>query len=315
MRARRINGQKFPENLNPSFGHEMGNKTMIGKKRFLIIILLHGILLVTFQAPAAAQDQGIGESVKTAERLKVYLTGRVTLEDGAPPEGMQQVELVCGNQITQQVFLDSKGRFIIEVGEGTRTTWADASMGNPDAGIPDPTGGIVIPADPNDPTTREESFANSPLRGIGEIDLTDCELRVQRRPGFTSKPILLGLRSVFDKTEVGSIVLRPTSRTSGNTISAKPAIRTEALKAYEQARTEMQKRAGQLLQGERKTGESSQAASGVCPCLEPPRSCPAWIGRSGRCAGFVSKGHRYGSEFRQPLYRADSHGGRKGAME
>ena len=240
MRARRINGQKFPENLNPSFGHEMGNKTMIGKKRFLIIILLHGILLVTFQAPAAAQDQGIGESVKTAERLKVYLTGRVTLEDGAPPEGMQQVELVCGNQITQQVFLDSKGRFIIEVGEGTRTTWADASMGNPDAGIPDPTGGIVIPADPNDPTTREESFANSPLRGIGEIDLTDCELRVQRRPGFTSKPILLGLRSVFDKTEVGSIVLRPTSRTSGNTISAKPAIRTEALKAYEQARTEMQ---------------------------------------------------------------------------
>ena len=208
----------------------------------LFILLLLGLLLGISQVTAIAQQEiPGGGSTKTADRKRVYLTGTVTLENGQPPDGMVQVELVCGTQIRQQVFLNTGGRFNMEVGEGTRSTWADASMGRPDGGIPDPTGGVVL-GDPNEPSSEDASFANSSAQGIGEIDLTGCELRVQRQPGFTSNPILLSLRSMFDKTEVGTIILRRTSRPSGNTISVKPAVlaeAAEAMKAYEEARTEM----------------------------------------------------------------------------
>ena len=143
------------------------------------------------------------------------LSGRVVMEDGGPPPEPAIVELRCEGQRLPQRHTDAKGGFSFRVG------------GEPSRGIADSqrqTPGVAVGT-----TASDRSF----------VSLTNCELEASLA-GYTSTKIYLGRRSVFESTDVGTLVLRRLARGEGSLVSANTALAPpDALKAYQRAEKEM----------------------------------------------------------------------------
>lgn len=131
----------------------------------------------------------------------IYISGRVILDDGTPPQESVVIECVCNGQPRPQGYTDSKGRFSFQLGPNNSGVLMDASVSS------NPMGGFG-------PNTGMPGSG----RGISERDLAGCEIRAAL-PGYRSDVVSLAGRRVLDRPEIGTIILHRLGNVEGTTIS------------------------------------------------------------------------------------------------
>jgi len=123
------------------------------------------------------------------------LSGRVVLEDGSPPPVPVIVDLRCDGNRMPQYYTNDKGYFIFRIGGEPSRSVADSQRQGP--------------GEPVGATGSDRSF----------VSLTNCELEATLA-GYTSSKIYLARRSVFESTDVGTIVLHRLGKGAGSFASA-----------------------------------------------------------------------------------------------
>jgi len=153
----------------------------------------------------------------------LYISGKVTIEDGSPVAQVT-IERVCGGISKTVAYSNSSGRFSFQ--------WGDRSMIVADA------------SDAGSGRTRNASsggFGGSQSAGGANALASDpfgnrmmnCELRANA-PGFTSDTIDLFNRRTSDSMDVGTIVLHRIAGVEGTFISVTSMMAPKAAKkAYE----------------------------------------------------------------------------------
>jgi len=144
--------------------------------------------------PNPTQQQGIDTN------RPIYLSGKVTLDDGTPPPDLVKIEKICGTAPKPQGYTDSKGRFNFQLDSniGIMSDASDASFG-----------GIQG-------QQRNSNYGN--VGRNGEQGLSGCELRAVL-PGFRSDTVNLSMHRAFDNPNVGTMVLHRIGGVEGTTIS------------------------------------------------------------------------------------------------
>lgn len=159
----------------------------------------------------------------------VFLKGQVLIEDGRPVPEAIQVELVCEGKVVEQTYPDPQGYFGFELGtRKAQSDWMDSSVGDA-AGV---AGRVSTPS----------KFGQIQGTAFFGVNLMSCEIRVPPQPGYVSSPIQLSRRSVFDDTDVGTIILRQPGHVGGTVVSVSTAAAPDdARVAFEKAREELGK--------------------------------------------------------------------------
>ena len=144
----------------------------------------------------------------------VFLSGKVTVDDGTSLTDPAQIQSICKGQKHVEAYTDGKGNFSFEFGKGRSQYMADAV--DSDMGV-------------------QGSRANATQ------DWKDCELQASL-PGFTSQIIELRATDGFESMDVGRIVLHRLAHVDGFTISATSANAPDkARKAFNKGRENAQK--------------------------------------------------------------------------
>jgi tetratricopeptide (TPR) repeat protein len=183
--------------------------------------------------PPIVQQPGVGDRQQQQQQFPemqrpLFLSGKVIVDEGAPPPEPAVIELVCtGNTPRPQGYTDSKGRFSFQVGQN-QAMFADASVANND-----PFGGFGR-------TNRGVGTGpGGPM--ISERDLIGCELRAAL-PGYVSSIVSLSGRRLLDNPDVGTIMLKRIAGVEGFTFSMTTAAAPkDAAKAYEKGVDRMKK--------------------------------------------------------------------------
>lgn len=190
------------------------------------------------QQPGSNRQQndpfGSREQQQRMERRPVFLSGKVVLEDGTPPPEPAVIERVCHGQVRPEAYTDSRGNFSFELGGDQTLAMTDASVSASSA--------MGNPFGTNDPFGGGGADLGMPTGGMGQVNLTGCDIRVQL-PGYRSDVISLGRRSVFDNPNIGTIVLHRLDGVEGTAVSATSlAAPKNAKKAFENGIKEMRKK-------------------------------------------------------------------------
>jgi tetratricopeptide (TPR) repeat protein len=165
-----------------------------------------------------------GGAMGATSARPVYISGKVTIDDGSASVQNVTIERVCGAIAKTVAYTDSSGRFNFR--------WTDNSM---------------IVADASDPGSG--SGRNSSTGGFGSSQsagganpmsadpfgnrMMNCELRASVA-GFTSDAINLLNRKAADNPDVGTIVLHRIAGIEGSSISVTSMMAPkDAAKAYE----------------------------------------------------------------------------------
>ncbi len=172
-------------------------------------LVLASAFLITAGVPAAAQQEIF---------RPLYLSGRVVMEDGNPPPETTIIELWCGGQRQPQEYTDKEGKFNFRVGGDRSRAIADSQR--------------TIPGQAVGASGSDRSY----------VSLTNCELQAAL-PGYTSSKIYLGRRSVFESSDVGTLVLKRAWKGEGSLISVNTLGAPEnAKKAFDNAQKELEKK-------------------------------------------------------------------------
>jgi tetratricopeptide (TPR) repeat protein len=149
----------------------------------------------------------------------IYLSGKVTLDDGTPPPDFVRIEKICGASPRPQGYTDSKGRFNFQL-----------------------DGNIGVLADASDSTFGRQSPSAGNITGRnGERNLSGCDLRAVL-PGFRSDTVNLSMHRAFDNPNIGTIVLHRIGGVEGTTISyASLNAPKDATRAFEKGREALKK--------------------------------------------------------------------------
>jgi tetratricopeptide (TPR) repeat protein len=132
----------------------------------------------------------------------VYLiSGKVLMEDGAPPPEPVAVERVCNGQSRREGYTDSHGQFQFQMGQNNGVL-QDATTSNFDLSM----------------NQRNSSVFGAPQNGISSRDLLGCEMRAAL-PGFQSSTVMLRPEGSFGQLEVGTIFLKRLGESQGATVS------------------------------------------------------------------------------------------------
>ena len=171
----------------------------------------------------------------------IYLSGKVQMEDGAPPPEQVLIERVCGGERKAEAYTDLKGRFSFQLGQEQGIT-ADASFEGATGGAG--TANMSPGASPGKTNAAGASQA-AQLSGNNRIgsnrSLIGCELNASL-PGFRSDTVNLGGRRTLDNPEVGTLILHRLANVEGTTISVTTLeAPKEARKAYDKARDALRK--------------------------------------------------------------------------
>ena len=179
------------------------------------------------------QQQGLNQP---RFQRPIFLSGKVMLADGTPPGEPVTIERVCWGQRRPETYTDSKGRFSFQLGDKHSLAFADASTSGASndafSGAGFNSRGFGSQASPGAPA----------VNALGRVDLSGCELRAVL-PGYRSESIQLNQRSVFDRPDVGVIILHRIAKGQGISVSATSlAAPKQARKAYEKALKELRKK-------------------------------------------------------------------------
>jgi hypothetical protein len=167
----------------------------------------------------------------------VFLSGKVTLDDGTPPPEPVVIERVCGSGNGRpEAYTDSKGRFSFQVGQNS-AIMADASVSS--------MGGTGFPNYGGGGQQSGMGRTSSGASGSGSAmsrDMMNCELRASL-PGYRSDVVNLAGHRMFDNPEVGTIVLHRLGNVEGTTISAiSLQAPKDAKKAYDKGKDALKKK-------------------------------------------------------------------------
>ncbi len=159
----------------------------------------------------------------------IYVSGKVTLDDGTPVPNGVRVELLFNGQVRRQEYTRSDGSFTFDLSAPNRGALADASMSGGDDGVfGSPMGGGM--------------GGGGMSRGMGRVDLSGFEVRATL-PGYTSETVILQNRSSLDNPDIGTLILRPLSQTKASTISLNSLkAPKDAQKSFDSARKSVQKK-------------------------------------------------------------------------
>ena len=164
-------------------------------------------------------------SIPDFNRTGLYLSGKVSMEDGTPPPDLVVIQLVCSASPHALGYTDAKGRFSLNVRDRNNDAVLDdaseqGSFGSTANDIGAPTAGR--------------------MRGPG--GLNGCELRADLA-GFRSDNVNLFDRKPTDNPDVGTIFLHRRANVEGLTVSATTALApANARKAFQKGRDEESKR-------------------------------------------------------------------------
>lgn len=159
---------------------------------------------------------------------QIYVSGKVTMDDGTPPPEQIMIERVCNGNPRPEGYTDSKGRFSFQLGQNN-ALYADAStssvgdrMGMDRVGLPQSSSGM-------------NPLTNAP-------NLMGCELRAQLA-GFRSDTVQLYGKRALENPDVGTIILHRLAKVEGYTFSGTSAYAPkEAQKSYAKAKESLKKR-------------------------------------------------------------------------
>jgi len=162
----------------------------------------------------------------------VYLSGKVQMEDGAPPREQVVIERICGAAYRKaEGYTDSKGRFSFQLGQEQAVT-QDASF---DTGTA--AGGANSGANSSN---RLGTSGAQTSRAAGRT-LMGCELTATL-PGFRANSINLDQHRRLDNPDVGTFILHRLANVEGTTVSATTLqAPKDARKAYDKAREALRK--------------------------------------------------------------------------
>ena len=203
------------------------------------------------------------------------------------PTELVQIERFCGSRVFPGGFTDAKGKFTVRIGNADPgATLPDASNQGRDfrgRGIGDPnrTGGITGPTE-----------SMGVVRNPGTVDMFGCDLRACLE-GYRSDAIELGRRSVFDKPDVGTIVLHPYEGVKEAFVSA---TNLQAPTEEKNCTCALKKNGGRRGQTSRRPGKISRGRSQ--PIRHTRRRGICWAN-----LGFLSKTSRARSKRTQRLWR------------
>lgn len=165
-----------------------------------------------------------------AQQRPLYLNGRVLTSDGLPPSEPVVVQRVCTGNTFPEGYTDSKGRFSFRVGGDATLLTRDASVSG--AGI---SQGSMMSGG---------AYTSVGMRqiGMGRFDLSACVLRAELS-GYRSDDLHLGMYSVMENNDVGTIVLHRIEGLLGDVVSAMTLKAPKAAqKAYQSGLREMRKK-------------------------------------------------------------------------
>ena len=165
-----------------------------------------------------------------AQQRPLYLNGRVVTSDGLPPSEPVVVQRVCTGNTFPEGYTDSKGRFSFRVGGDATLLTRDASVSG--AGI---SQGSMMSGG---------AYTAVGMRqiGMGRFDLSACTLRAELS-GYRSDDLQLGMYSVMENNDVGTIVLHRIEGLLGDVVSAMTLRAPKAAqKAYQSGLREMRKK-------------------------------------------------------------------------
>ena len=159
-------------------------------------------------------------------RRVMYLSGKVRMDDGAPPPEPVSIERNCSGRIKTEGYSDSKGNFSIQLGANNGVL-QDASQGSFGE---DPFGSSRTSAG------GAGGFGGASGGGIDERQLMGCEVRAVL-PGFRSEAVPLSGRRSMDNPDIGTIILRRIAGVEGLTTSATTMMAPkDARKSWEKSR-------------------------------------------------------------------------------
>jgi len=188
------------------------------------------LLILLSSSSVSAQGRGAGRGRPSTTRPdfggsdlyspRLFLSGRVLLEDGSAPSGQAAVQTVCKGRKHTEAYSDSHGNFSFQFGS--------QSSGNPGT-------------DGHFQDAETSSYDSSSRRNkIGEF--SDCEVQVSLA-GYVSESIPLASRlSSNQGGDLGVIRIRRMTHAEGFTLSATTAMAPSgARKAYEKGRQHLQR--------------------------------------------------------------------------
>lgn len=192
---------------------------------------------------------GPGNTPIGSNPRNIFLTGKVILDDGAPPNTNIRIERICSGTARLESHTDAKGHFSLQLDQNLTvdTDAADASAG----GRPD---------------AQWNSAPSSPLGGNRMDPLWNCELRAAY-PGYRSDVVDLATRRSLDDPDLGTIVLHRLGNVQGTTISVTTAL------APKHAQKEYQKGSQLAQKGDLENAEKHLAAA----TSAYPRYAIAWF--------------------------------------
>ena len=150
----------------------------------------------------------------------IFVSGRVTLDDGSAPPTQTVIERVCQNRVIREGYVDSKGYFSFQLGQNMGI-FADASTDSGNFPGNDPFGrSMGAPGQSNTPS---------------EMQLSSCELRATLA-GYRSDSMPMFNIRALNRNDIGVIILHYFGNVQGLTTSATSALAPkEAKKSLERA--------------------------------------------------------------------------------
>jgi tetratricopeptide (TPR) repeat protein len=186
------------------------------------------------------QPNTTGPTTPDFSQHPLFLTGKVTMEDGTPPPDSTTIQLVCHSSPRTIGRTDPKGGFSIDLNNRAALMNSSDASENPmpsygGAGpMGSSTNGITRPAAPATGPASAQGFANS-------RDLMGCDLQAAL-PGFRSQAVHLSNPQSLDDPNVGTIIMHRQANVEGTTISLTSALAPkDAKKAMERAQNFVRK--------------------------------------------------------------------------
>lgn len=187
-------------------------------------------------------------------RRPIFISGKVVLNDGAPPPEPAKIERVCNGSPHIEAYSDAAGAFSFQL--GTDFMMQDASVGRADGLSERSAPNMAAPSSPPRTITA----------GISERQLYACDLRAEL-PGFRSDNIPLAYIHRQNDPNIGVIVLHRLGNVVGLTVSATSAL------APKEARTLYRK--AEEAETKNKPAEAEEAFAKVVAIY--PKYAAAWF--------------------------------------
>ncbi len=169
----------------------------------------------------------------------IFVSGRVMLEEGTPPDQSVPIELICSSgQAHAQGYTDGKGYFTLQLGQRNPGVMPDASEDMGGYGM----GGAGQSTMNSGQPTMNSGQSRQTFGGMAsDARFMNCELRA-RLPGYLSQSVSLANQRAMDNPDIGVILLHRIAPSEGSTVSESTLTAPKAArKAYEKGLNALKK--------------------------------------------------------------------------